>query len=36
MEELYTHSSKMRGPSPNFLIKPKKTIKKTIKLEKGG
>jgi hypothetical protein len=36
MGVLYTHSPKMPGPSPNFLIIPKKKIKIKIKnLEKG-
>jgi hypothetical protein len=34
MGVLYTHSSKMPGPSPNFFIKPKIKIKKIIKTRK--
>jgi hypothetical protein len=34
MGVMYTHSPKMSGPSPNFLIIPE--IYNNIKLEKGG
>jgi hypothetical protein len=33
---LYTHSSKMPGPSPNFLITPKKKVKKSKNCKKRG
>jgi hypothetical protein len=36
LEVLYTHSPKMPSPSPNFLIAPKKKVKKMKKLQKMG
>jgi hypothetical protein len=36
MGVLYTHSPKMLGPSPIFLITPKKKVKKIQKLQKRG
>jgi hypothetical protein len=36
MGMLYTHSSEMLGPSPNFLITPKKSQRKLKNWKKGG
>jgi hypothetical protein len=36
MRVLYIHSPKMPGPSPNFLIIPKKINLKTKKIRKKG
>jgi hypothetical protein len=35
MEVLYTRSSKMRGPTPNFLITPKKSKNQKIAKKEG-